>query len=49
MIMSELLEFNGLHRKRIKTDFQVNRLLESLDKIIEFKVVNNMLDFKTFI
>ena len=49
MIMIELLEFYNMDNSDTMTDFHIQQLLDSMDKIIEFKVTNNMLDFKTFI
>uniref|UniRef100_A0A7S3IP49 Uncharacterized protein n=1 Tax=Strombidium inclinatum TaxID=197538 RepID=A0A7S3IP49_9SPIT len=48
-LMVEMLDFYGRVQRDAVTDFYSFKLLDSLNKIIEFKVTQKTIDFKTFI
>lgn len=49
LALSEVLRHFSSSGKSIRGDFQASALLQSLKQVMDFKLQNNMLDFKTYI
>lgn len=49
LALSEVLRHFSSKGKGIRGDFHTSALLQSLKQVMDFKLQNNMLDFKTFI
>lgn len=47
--MTELLHYFNSSNKRIKHDYHSGALLLSLKQIMDFKMQNDMLNFKTYV
>ena len=49
MALTEVLRHFSSKGKGLREDFQSSALLQSLKQVMDFKLQNKMLDFKTFI
>lgn len=49
LALSEVLRHFSSKGKTIRADYQASALLQSLKQVMDFKLQNNMLDFKTYI
>jgi len=49
MALSEILSYFNTEKNNLRRDFQAGSLLFSMKQVMDFKLLNNMLDFKTYI
>ena len=49
MVMSQILHYFNTETKSMKKDFRAGSLLFSMKQVMDFKLLNNMLCFKTYI
>jgi hypothetical protein len=49
MALSEILSYFNTEKNNLRRDYQAGSLLFSLKQVMDFKLLNNMLDFKTYI